>query len=188
MVDFNTAGTQQPDVIPAGTIVVVQMNVRPGNVGEDGLLKRSSNGKAEMLDCEFIVVEGEHAKRRFYGNLVVSGTEEGHADAANFTNRTLRAILECARGIKPEDVSEAAKAARNAKYAEFDGIRFICRVGVEPAHDGWRAKNILPLGGVITPDDQKNWHLIEQHPKSAEPKKGGVGNAPTPITKPAWAS
>jgi len=89
MVDFNTAGTQS-DVIPEGTIVIVQMNIRAGGAGEDGLLKRSSNGKAEMLDCEFVVVEGEHRKRKFRGNMVISGTEDGHAQAADFTNRTLR--------------------------------------------------------------------------------------------------
>jgi hypothetical protein len=187
MVDFNTAGAQQSfDVIPEGTIVVVQINIRPGGAGEEGLLKRSNNGKAEMLDCEFVVVEGEHAKRRFWANMVVSGTEDGHAQAAKFTNETLRAILECVRGFKYADVSEEAKAARNAKYAEFDGMRFMCKVGVEPAHDGYRAKNILPLGGVITPDQTKEWRPIEQAPRP--PTKGGPGNTPALIIKPKWAT
>ena len=138
-----------------------------------------------MLDCEFVVVEGEHVKRKFWSNMVISGTEDGHAQAADITARTLRAILECARGIKPTDVSESAKKARDAEYDEFDGIRFLCKLGVEPAKDGFKAKNILPPGAVITPD-QKEWHPIEQQPKANKAKKG-ADNAPTPITKPDWA-
>jgi hypothetical protein len=188
MVDFNTAGTQQSfDIIPDGTIVVVQMNLRAGGAGPDGLFKRSKEGTAEMLDCEFIVAEGEYAKRGFWSNMVVSGTTDGHQQAADITKRTLRAILESAKGIKPEDVSEAAKAARDTDYDTFDGLRFMCKLGVEPAKDGYKAKNILPPGGVITPD-RKEWHPIEQQPKSAEAKKKGTDNVPMPIKKPTWAS
>jgi hypothetical protein len=142
-----------------------------------------------MLDCEFVVVEGEHVKRKLWSHMVISGTEDGHAQAADITTRTLRAILECARGIKPTDVSEAAKKARDAEYDEFDGNRFLCKLGIEPAKevDGrqFGARNILPPGAVITPD-MKEWHPIEQQPKSAK-SAGSDGNAPVPIKKPDWA-
>jgi hypothetical protein len=181
--DYNQAGAQWSfDVIPDGTIVVAQMNLRAGDVGEGGLLKRSNNGQAEGLDAEFVVAEGDYAKRKFWSFMVVSGTTDGHEQAADITKRRLRAILESARGIKPTDVSEAAKKARVAEYDDFDGIRFLCKLGVEPARDGYRAKNIL--AEVITPD-RKEWHAVEQQPKSAEAKKSA---APTPITKPKWAS
>ena len=182
--DFNQAGAQKSfDVIPDGTIVVVQMNIRPGNVGEGGLLKRSKNGQAEILDAEFIVVEGDHVKRKFWENMVLSGTTHGHQEAADITKRRLRAILESARGIKPQDVSEAAKAARNAEFAEFHGLRFMCKLGVEPALGEYKAKN--NIAEVITPD-RKEWHAIEQQPKPKD--SGPSGNAPAPITKPKWAS
>jgi hypothetical protein len=182
--DYNQVGAQRSfDVIPDGTIVVVQMNIRPGNVGEGGLLKRSKKGQAEMLDAEFIVVEGDHVKRKFWENMVVDGETDGHKEAADITNRRLRAIIESVKGIKPADVSETAKAARNVEYDAFDGMRFLCRVGVEPAHDGYKAKNIL--AEVITPD-RKEWRPIEQAPKP--PTEGGPGNTPTPIIKPKWAS
>ena len=183
--DYNSAGAQKSfDIIPDGTIVVVQMNIRPGNVGEGGLLKRSSNGQAEGLDTEFVVVEGEYAKRKFWSFMVLNGRTDGHKEAADITNRRLRAILESVKGIKHTDVSEAAKAARNAEYADFDGLRFLYRLGVEPATEKFKAKNIL--AEVITPDRTKEWRPIEQTPKP--PTKGGPGNTPTPITKPAWAS
>jgi hypothetical protein len=54
--DFNTAGEQRSfDVIPDGEIAVVQMNIRAGNAGPDGLFKHSKNGEAEGLDVEFVV-------------------------------------------------------------------------------------------------------------------------------------
>jgi hypothetical protein len=184
--DYNTAGAQRSfDVIPDGTIVVAQMNIRPGGAGEDGLLRRSKDGACEMLECEFTIVEGEHMKRKFWEFMVLSGTTDGHKEAADITRRRLRAILESARGIKPEDVSEAAKAARNAEYADFDGMRFMCKLGVEPASDEYKAKNILLE--VITPDQKALRHSIEQQPKSAHATKKGTDNAPVPIEKPKWA-
>jgi hypothetical protein len=82
MYDYNEAGAQRTfDVIPDGTIAVMQMNIRPGNAGEGGLLKRSKNGDAEGLDAELTVVEGECAKRKFWSFMIVSGTTNGHQQA-----------------------------------------------------------------------------------------------------------
>ena len=47
--DLNTAG-EQYDLIPANTIVTLQMMIIPGNVGPGGWLKRANNGKSEGLD------------------------------------------------------------------------------------------------------------------------------------------
>ena len=107
--DFNTAKEQSDyETVPAGTIAVVQMNIRAGDVGEGGILSRSKSGEAEGLDAVFTVVEGKFAKRKFFAFMVVSGTGEGRATAGQITHSKLRAILESARGIKPTDVSEAA--------------------------------------------------------------------------------
>jgi hypothetical protein len=181
--DYNNASTQGFDVIPDGTIVVAQMNIRPGGTGEDGLLKLSKDGACEMLDCELTIVEGEHTKRKFWELMVLSGTTDGQKQAADISRNKLRKILECTRGIKPEDASEAAKAARVAELGDFDGLRFMCKLGVEPATEKFKAKNILL--DVITPDN-KAWHAIEQQPKTAKAKKG-TDNAPVPIEKPNWA-
>jgi hypothetical protein len=173
--DFNTASEQRDfDVIPDKTIAIVQMHIREGNAGDDGLLKRSKNGEAEGLDCEFTVTAGVHVKRKLFGFMVLSGTTDGHAQAADITHSRLRAILESARGIKPQDVSEAAKKARVAEFRDLEGIRFMARIGVEPAKGEYRAKNILL--SVITPDT-KEWHPIEQA-ALVDPKA---------IVKPTWA-
>ena len=100
----------------------------------DGWLSRSKDGNSEALDCEFVVVDGQHVHRKFWSLLTVGGTTEGHAKAAEISRTRLRAILESARGIRPDDKSEAAKQARQVgSYADFDGLRFIGQIGVEPA-------------------------------------------------------
>jgi hypothetical protein len=191
MFDFNTVDEQRDfDVIPDETIAVVQLNIRPGDAGENGLLKRSKTGEAEGLDCAFTVVEGPYAKRKFFAFLVLSGTTDGHAEAARITHERLRGILESARGIKPLDISEAAQKARKAEYQDFDGIRFIARIGVEPARDGYKAKNALAR--AITPD-RKEWHPVEQIDQATrDAQRTPRAAAETPsadlvIKKPEWA-
>jgi hypothetical protein len=182
--DFNTAGEQRSfEVMPDGTIAVVQLNVRRGGAGADGILKLTNKGDAEGLDTEITVVEGEYAKRKLWAFMIVSGTTDGHATAGDITVRKLRAIIESSRGIKPADVSEAAKAARVAEFSDFDGVRFMAKIGVEPARGDYKAKNIL--AEVITPD-RKEWHPIEQDPAAA--KSAASSATPTaPIKKPDWA-
>ena len=120
--DFNDAGPQKSfDVIPANTTVSLQMTVRPGGAGDGGWLRRSADGASEGLDCEFVVVDGEFAKRKLWQLFTLHGTTPGHAEAGEISRNTLRAILESARGIKPDDKSEAAAAAR--KVASWARLR-----------------------------------------------------------------
>src|SRR6516225_7254371 len=101
--DFNGAETQRNfDVIPDGTIATVRMSVRPGSVGTGGWLRRSKDGNSEALDCEFVVLDGPFAKRKVWSLFTVAGSTPGHAEAARISAGMLRAILESARGIKPE--------------------------------------------------------------------------------------
>jgi hypothetical protein len=182
--DFNTAPDQRDfELIPDKTVAVVQLKIRDGNAGEGGLFKRTKKGDAEGLDCEFVVAEGPYAKRKFWGFFLLDGATDGQKDMARANTGTLRAILESARGIKPADVSEAAKKARVAEYRDFDGIRFIARIGVEPAKGDYKAKNIL--AAVVTPD-QKEWHPIEQVEQPLMHATPAAGS--NVIPKPAWAS
>jgi hypothetical protein len=189
------------ELIPHGTIATVAVRIRAGNAGEDGLLKRSAKGDCEMLDLEFVVVDGEFKRRKFWEYLILDGTTDGHAKAAGFSRGTLRTIIESARGIKPDDVSPQARAARTVGLKDFDGLTFIAKIGVEkgkPKNDGsgenYPDKNIL--AAVITPD-KREWHPIEQAPpwnsggdrssSGAASASGSPGPGPA-ITRPAWAS
>jgi hypothetical protein len=114
--DFNDAGEQRSvDVIPANTICGVQLTVRPGGAGDDGWLRRSKkDGASEALDCEFTVIDGEYAKRKIWALYTVHGTTPGHAEAAEISRKSLCAMLESARGVRPDDRSETAQKARQA--------------------------------------------------------------------------
>jgi len=190
----DTPPSREFDLIPHGTTATVVMHIRPGGVGEDGLLKRSKDGGCEMLDVEYVVADGPHARRKMFANMVLAGTTDGHAQAAEISRGMLRSILESARGIKPGDTSPQAYEQRKADLKDFEGMTFIAKIGVEkgrPKNDGsgenWSDKNVL--AEAITPD-KKNWHPVEQPP----PWNGGSAGSTAPaspapgINKPSWAS
>jgi hypothetical protein len=201
--DYSSAAPPRDNIelIPAGTVASVLMRIRAGNAGEDGWLTRSKDAKkdpCEMLDCEFVLVDGPYARRKFWGNFVLEGTTAGHAKAAEISRGVLRSILKSARNIRPDNMSDQARAGRMADLKDFDNITFIARIGIEkgkPIKDkpgeNYADKNIL--AAVITPD-KKDWHPIEQSP----PFEGGsAGTAATPppsatpspgVAKPSWAS
>jgi hypothetical protein len=185
--DFNDAGEQRTfDVIPAGTIATLQMKIRLGQAGEDGCLRRSKAGDSDALDCEFTVIDGPYDKRKFWSLLTVRGTTEGHARAQEISWQRLRAILESAPGIKPDDQSEAARKARKVGgWEDFDGIKFVGKVGIEPAKNGFRARNI-PLE-VITPN-RKEWHEPDSAPApQTAPATQKPAAVTTAIARLAWA-
>lgn len=196
--DYSAAPEQRDgiELIPSGTTATVQLTIRPGNAGEGGLLKRSKDGGCEMLDCEFVVVDGPHAKRKFWENMVIEGTTSGHEQAAKISRGKLRAIIESARGIMPNDVSPEARQARTVELSDFNGLRFIAKIGVEKggpkgnSGEHYADKNIL--AGVITPD-KKGWQAVAQAAQPTSPVAGGASAPSTPapvvpIAKPSWAS
>lgn len=190
--DFNNAPEQRVgDLIPDGTVATVQMNVRQGGHGDGGWLKRSKAGNSLGLDCEFTVVEGPHAKRKFWTLFTVSGETSGQQTAAEISGSLLRAVLESARGIRPDDMSEGARQGRRVSgYGDFDGVRFIARIGVEKGTDGYKDKN--KLAEVITPD-KKAWSKVEQSPGArpvGQVAAAVVANAAAQGApqRPSWAS
>jgi hypothetical protein len=193
MHDFNSASEQRTgELIPDGTIAPVHLTVRPGNSGEGGWLKRSKAGDSEALDCEFTVTEGPHAKRKFWTLFTVQGTTEGQQKAADISFSRIRAILESANGVRPDDESDHAKSKRRlSSYGELDGVRFVAKIGVEKGKDGYKDKNIL--AEVITPD-RKQWAKIEQPPRQqgfqqiGAAAQAATANAAQAAGKPAWAS
>jgi hypothetical protein len=196
--DYSTAPPPRDfELVPAGTLASVLMRIRPGGVGEDGLLKRSKEGDCEMLDCEFVLIDGPYSRRKFWGNFVLAGTTAGHQQAAEISRGILRSILESARNIRPDDLSDQARARRMASLKDFDNLPFVARIGIEkgkPKKDGsgnWDDKNIL--AAVIT-SDKKEWHPIEQPPPFNDGNAGAAASPPPSappapgITKPSWAS
>jgi hypothetical protein len=199
--DYSTA-SNDPDLIPAGSIVTVTMHIRPGGVGKDELLKRSAKGDCEMLDIEYVIVDGDYARRKFWENQIVVGTTDGQRDIAKKYVTTRKQILQSARNIKEGDTSPRAREAYMADLKDFDNLSFIAEIGIEkgkPRSNGqgdFPDKNIIAK--VITPDHAQ-WHPVTQAPPldgaggngAAAPGSSPPGAPPSstnpPIAPPDWA-
>lgn len=192
--DFNNADQQNAyELIPAGSIVRLVMNIRPGGSGDGGWLKASQSSDAEMLDCEFIVTDGPYTGRKIWQYMVIAGgkiNDKGESIAANITRSTLRAILESARNIRPDDVTESGVAARRISgWQDFCGLIFLAKIGVEKDKTGqYPDKNRITM--VITPD-MKEYTTGTPESSGSVPVQGASfvpPAAPTPASPvPAWA-
>lgn len=201
--DLNSADQQQGfgELIPAGTIAPVIMTIRPGGKGPEGWLTESKSSDAMYLNCEFTVTEGPFAKRKLWSNLTWTGgkkNDKGQSMGGEITRSTLRAMLESARNIMPEDMSEKAMAARRVNsFGEFDGLEFVIKIGVEKNKDSaYPDKN--KILSVVTPDkpDYRNDHRTAQPPASTSAPSTppwAQGPAPAPPAQnpkpviPSWA-
>ena len=187
--DFNQVDPQRSfDGIPENAIVELGLKIHPGGAGDDNWLKRAANGKSMGLNCECTVTHGEHAKKKIWLTLTLRGDEPGHDEAGKISMRMLRAILESAKGIRPDDNREAAQNARKpASWADFDGLRFIARIGVRPPEKSYPAKNVI--AEVITPDKQ-GWRQPEQIGVKTSSAVAPSAPAATPpanaIKRPEW--
>jgi hypothetical protein len=185
--DFNDAGKQRVfDVIPENKLLAVQITINPGGAGDDGWLTLAGDGKSEHLNITCTVIEGEYKKRKVFARLTVRGTTSGHAEAADITRRTIRAMLESARGIKPTDTSDAAKEARAISgYRDLDGLCCWIRVGVVPPSGQFKAKNEIK---EVIAADHREWKKLDQIPPAAA--SAPQAPAPSPavsIARPQWA-
>lgn len=179
--DFNGADRQQNgfDLIPTKTVLPLVMSIRPGGAGDNGWLRLSQSSDAEMLDCEFTVESGPYAKRKVWQMFTVSGgklDDKGESIGAKISRQSLRAILESARGINPDDMSEPACAARRITgWQDFNGLVFWARIGVEKDKTGhYEDKNKIAC--VITPD-MKEYGRMSEAPAKA-PVASGWGHTP----------
>jgi hypothetical protein len=140
MYDLNDAQPQLPPVgelIPDGTFARVRMTIRPGGLNgatpaDAGPLKSSSASDAKLLDCEFTVVEGPFARRKFWQAFTVACgklDEKGQSRGWNIAKSAFRAMIDSALGLNPKDESAAAKQKRVIQgLRQLDGIAFVARM------------------------------------------------------------
>jgi hypothetical protein len=186
--------------IPSNTVATLRLHIQGGGAGEDGILKRSKDGRCEMLALEFVLADGEFARRKLWENWIVEGVD--HAKAIEISHSRIKAILDSGLGLDPRDVSPRARTARTKSYKELEGLTFIGKIGIEkgaPKNDGsgenWPDKNIL--AAIVTPD-RREWHPIVQPPPfngggptapgSTAPSGGVPPTSTSPISRPGWAS
>lgn len=179
MIDLNNAevqGTGGAGAIPEDSIVAFKMTIRPPKAGKEGtthaLFCKSGKGN-EYLDVEFEVASGVYAGRKIWQNFTLVGSDQ----AAKISMRTLRAIVESARGIAPSDASPAAAAGRQlSDWADFNSMVFLakvkCVVEQSQKDDNYYVNNEIKR--IITLDDEeyKAGEYISDKPLPTIPAAG----------------
>ena len=153
--DFNDA-EQQPsfELIPKGTIAPVRMSIKPGGFDDPsqgwlgGYATQNFDSGSVYLSCEFVILEGPFVKRKMWSNIGLYSAKG--PNWANMGRTFIRAALNSARNIRPNDNSPQAAAARRiAGFHELDGLTFIARIDID-SDDRGGYKNVIKL--AIEPD------------------------------------
>ena len=127
--DFNDAEAQQGsfDLIPRGISVPVRMTIKPGGHDDHtqgwtgGYATQSFDTGAVYLACEFVVTDGHFAKRKMWSNV---GLHSPKGPTWGQMGRSfIRAALNSARNVHPQDNSPQAAAAR--RIAEPAAMRLV---------------------------------------------------------------
>lgn len=178
--DFNSAEPQHGafELIPKGTIVPLRMTIKPGGHDDHsqgwtgGYATQSFDTGAVYLACEFVVTAGPFAKRKMWSNV---GLFSRKGPTWGGMGRSfIRAALNSARNVHPQDNTPQAAAARRIdSFADLDGLEFIARVDVEKDAKG-EDRNVVKL--AIEPDHKDYAALMAGGSKT--PTGGGNPGAP----------
>jgi len=178
MIDFNDAEIQKEGgqgAIPEDSIIPFKMTIRPPKADKQSdihsLLGKSGKGN-HYLDVEFEAL-GTFSGRKIWQMFTVAGSDT----AAKISMRTLRAIVESARGISPTDSSPAAAEGRKlSDWADFNEMTFLLKVGTiveqNDSNKNWYVNNTIKK--VITKDDEAylSGEFISDKPLPALPTAG----------------
>lgn len=153
--DFSDAEEQTGgDVIPHKTLAKVHMKIRPGGYDDPqkgwtgGYATRSEATGAVYLDCEFTVMGGKYNKRKVWSLIGLYSTKGPKWEQMG--RSMIRAALESARGIKPQDASDTAMKARQISgFGDLDGLEFVAQIDVEKAEVGSEYGDKNKINNVI---------------------------------------
>lgn len=186
--DFNDAESQQSgfDLIPRGFIVPVRMTLKPGGHDDPsqgwtgGYATESFETGSVYLAAEFVITGGEHAKRKMWSNI---GLFSKKGPTWGQMGRSfIRAALNSARNVHPQDNSPQAAAARRIQgLHELDGLEFVARVDIEKDAKG-QDRNVVKV--AVEPDHPEYARVKGVLPKAGT---GGASGAPA-YTAPAPAA
>ena len=198
--DYNNAEEQNSyDIIPKGTLARVRMTIKPGGFDDPrmgwtgGYATRNDNTGAIYLNCEFVVLEGEYAKRKVW-SLIGLHSPKG-PEWSNMGRSFIKAILNSARNIQPKDNSpEAQNKRRISGFQDLDGVEFLAKIEVGKDARG-DDKNEIRI--AVTPDSKEYAAPFQSapppasygyQPPAAAPSQAPANpNAPHNPNKPSWA-
>jgi hypothetical protein len=186
--DFNSAEDQNSfDPIPKGTLIKVRMSVKPGGYDDaqkgwtGGYATRNATTGSVYLNCEFVVLAGQHARRKIW-SMIGLHSEKGE-DWANIGRSLIKGILNSARGIGNKDNSPQAVAARRINgLGDLDGIEFVARADIEKDQNG-NNKNVIKYAVTV---DNKDYAAIMGGAASASPPAQAASAQPK-ANLPSWA-
>ena len=120
--DFNDVATNNNDakLIPAGFITKVRLNIKKGNYVNhnknwyDGYPTRNPKTGAIFLNCCYTIIGDKYHKYKIW-NLIGIYSEKNNNKWGNFGRSFICNILNSARKLAPNDLSEEAKRARKIK-------------------------------------------------------------------------
>lgn len=191
--DFSDADEQTGgDVIPHKTLAKVHMKIRPGGYDDEskgwkgGYATRSEKTGAVYLDCEFTVIGGKYSKRKVW-SLIGLHSPKG-PKWEQMGRSFIRAALESARGIKPQDASDNAMKARQIiGFADLDGLEFVVQIDVEKAEPGSEYGDKNKVNNVI-PATHKDYASLMAGTAPVESANTQTAPDQSSGSLPAWAS
>jgi hypothetical protein len=129
------------------------------------------------------VLEGEFAKRKLWSNI---GLQSPKGPTWGNMGRTfVRAALNSARNVRPDDNTPQAAAARRIQgFHELDGLEFVARIDVEKDNRG-DAKNVVKM--AVEPGEPEYAALMAGAGFSPNRTAGAPTAVPTAhsVTQPA---
>jgi hypothetical protein len=150
--------------IPSG-VYHLKIAVKPGGIGPGGFLRLAKNLRSSMLELECTVVGGEYAGRKVWDFITLEFDENNRDDvlpvetdklekfrtSVRMGRTKLRAVLDSAFGLHPNDHTEATDAKRQLEsYGDLNGLTFYAQVESKPGGSGYGPRNSIDF--IITCD------------------------------------
>jgi hypothetical protein len=161
---FNYNDADDDRLIPNG-MYQLKISIKRGGHGSDNMLRLANNLRSLMLECTYTVIGGEHANYKIWDYITVAFDEtdspefplesnrlEDYRASVRMGRKRVKAILNSAFGLNPDDKSEAAQAKRNIdNHGALTGLVFWGEINTKPAANGFGPRNVLVR--VIVPGD-----------------------------------
>lgn len=200
-IDLNQAGEQQTGtslVIPPKSRVQVQLSIiypeasRAGSSAPE--LTRAYSG-LEYLATKLTVTRGTFAGKVIFQNFNLTNAQTtGQQKAVDISIRSIRAMVEASRGIKPKDNSPTATQARKLqRWSDLEGLTCYIVVDCEqsqPSRNNGKVYINNRLHSVVTIDDPcyqeliQNGEIISKEPVPEVQQSAAASPAP----RPSWVA
>ena len=132
--NFNDAEDQMSyTLIAHKTIAKVRILVKRGGYvtdeWPDGYATKSKSSDSVYLACEFVVIGGEYDNRKVWSNI---GLYSAASDKyASIGRSTIKAILNSANNLHPEDKSPQAVEVRNIKdFGDLNELEVVAEITI----------------------------------------------------------